>query len=191
MKKILVVLALAAVAMAFSNKPAGDIYLQDKGGYIKFFSTAPMEDITAENKASSAIFKSEDGYLKIKVPIRKFEFEKDLMYQHFLEKKYMWAEKYSDAEFLGNITNIADIDLTTDGSYDANVKGTLTIRGVAKEYEQQGTLTVENGGELIKCDAVFNVKLEDHKVPIPRMVIDNIAEVVEVTVKLEMPKYKK
>lgn len=191
MKKIFVLVAVATVALSFALKPQGTTYLQDQSGSIKFFSTAPMEDITAINKSSSAILKSGDGYLKVKVPIRKFEFEKDLMYQHFLEKKYMWVEKYPEAEFQGNITNVSDIDFTKTGSYPATVKGTLTIRGVAKEYTSTGTVEIEGAGDVVKCNSVFKVKLEDHEVPIPKMVIDNIAEEVELTINLVLPKYVK
>jgi len=191
MKKLLLLITVASVAFAFALKPEGTTYLQEKSGSIKFFSTAPLEDITAINKGSSAILKSGDGYLKVIVPIRKFEFEKDLMYQHFLEKKYMWAEKYPEAEFKGNITNLADIDFTKNGTYDATVKGTLTIRGVAKEYETSGTVTIAGAGDLVQCHSVFKVRLEDHKVPVPKMVVDNIAEEVELTIDLELPKYVK
>lgn len=191
MKHIIVCIAVAAMTLSFAVQKKNTIYVQDKSGSIKFFSTAPLEDITAINKGSSAILKTADGYIKVNVPIRKFEFEKDLMYQHFLEKKYMWVEKYSTAEFVGNIQNLSEIDFTTPGSYPATVKGNLTIRGVAKEYTTAGTITVEGPGDIVKCDAVFKVKLEDHKVPIPKMVVDNIAEEVELTVNLVLPKYVK
>ena len=46
--------------------------------------------------------------------------------------------------------------------------------------EIKGTLKVENG--KITLHAVFNVKVADHEIEIPSLVIDNIAETVEVTI---------
>ena len=182
-----VVAALTLVFLGF--KPSPKVYLQKKGGEIKFFSTAPMEDITAINHESSAILKTGDGYLKVVTPIKSFEFEKDLMFKHFLEKKYMWADKYPKAEFIGNITNISSVNFDKNGSYPVDVTGKLTIRGVEKEYTVKGTLEVKDS--KVTCDAVFNVNLEDHEVPIPKMVIDNIAETVELTIGLDLDIYEK
>ncbi|MFY0673087.1 MAG: YceI family protein [Bacteroidia bacterium] len=184
---IVTITLFALMALAF--KPAGKVFFQNQSGEIKFFSTAPLEDITALNHKSSALLKTEDGSLTVKVPIRAFEFEKDLMYQHFLEKKYMWAEKHPEAELKAKITNLGEIDFDKDGTYNASVQGNLSIRGVSKEYTFNGKITVK--GDNVKCDSKFDVKLEDHEVPIPRMVTENIAEVVEVTVNLDLDKYEK
>lgn len=181
------VLTIALFAVAF--KPTNKVFFQNQAGEIKFFSSAPLEDITALNHKSSALLKTEEGSITVKVPIRAFEFEKDLMYQHFLEKKYMWAEKHPEAELRAKITNLGDVDFNTDGTYNANVKGDLTIRGISKEYSFSGKITVK--GDNVKCESKFDVRLEDHKVPIPKMVTENIAEVVEVTVNLDLDKYEK
>lgn len=190
MKKIGFLLGLGLAVMALSfTKPAPTTYFLKKGGEVKFFSSAPMEDITALNHNSSAVFKTSDYSMTIKIPVKSFEFEKDLMYQHFLEKKYMWAEEYPYAEFKGALENPKSVNFEKDGTYDATVTGTMTIRGIAKEYKIPGTITI--AGDDVECNAKFMVKLADHEVPIPKVVVKNIAEEVEVTVKLPMKKYVK
>ncbi|MGB0431965.1 MAG: YceI family protein, partial [Bacteroidia bacterium] len=141
--------AIALITMAFM--PTSSVYLQKQAGEIKFFSTAPLEDITALNHKSSALLKTADGSLKVIVPIRAFEFEKDLMYQHFLEKKYMWAEKHPEAILQAKITNIDEIDFNKNGVYNAKVNGSLNIRGVEKEYAVDGKITIND--DNVKCSA--------------------------------------
>lgn len=182
------IMATLAILL-FAFKPADKIYLQNQAGEIKFFSTAPLEDITALNHKSSGLLKTADGSITLKVPIRAFEFEKDLMYKHFLEKKYMWAEKHPEAELKGTITNLTEINFDKNGTYKANVKGTLTIRGISKDYDISGEIIVND--KNLKCNAKFMVKLADHEVPIPKMVTENIAEEVEITVNLDMNVYEK
>ncbi len=189
MRILILSLTTALTIMALAFKAENKVFFQNQAGEIKFFSSAPLEDITALNHKSSALLKTQDGSITVKVPIRAFEFEKDLMYEHFLEKKYMWAEKYPEAELKGTITNISEIDFNKNGEYDAHMKGNLTIRGISKEYSVVGKIIVNDNN--VKCNSKFIVKLEDHEVPIPKMVTENIAETVEVTVNLDMNIYEK
>ena len=49
-----------------------------------------------------------------------------------------------------------------NGNYAATVKGTLTIKGIAKPVTVKGTIVVNNG--VIKVDAAFIVKLVDYNI---------------------------
>ncbi len=160
---------------------AQDVY-QTKEGYVKFFSKALVEDITAENHKVNSVLKADTGEMAFKVKINKFEFAKDLMKEHFNEN-YMETEKYPDAKFSGKILNIKDIDLSKDGKYEVEVEGELTMHGKTKTYQAKGTL--EKLGESIKANTVFVVVLKDHKIKIPKVVFHNIAEKVEVTIKMD------
>ena len=190
MKKIGFLLSMSLVAFVFSfTKPAGNTYFLKKGGEVKFFSSAPMEDITAINHSTSALLNTAGNTMTVKIPVKAFEFEKDLMYQHFLEKKYMWSEKYPYIDFKGSLENVGSVNFDENGTYETSVTGTMTIRGVSKEYTIPGTIKVD--GENINCNAKFMVKLADHEVPIPKVVVKNIAEEVEITVDLPMAKFVK
>lgn len=99
------------------------------------------------------------------------------MQQHFNEN-YMESSKYPFAEFKGSI--LEAVDLTKDGSYPVTVKGDLNIHNVTKSYTVKGQVTVGQG--KITANSKFQVKLADHHIKIPRLVIRNIAEVVQVQV---------
>jgi len=157
-------------------------------GEISFFSKTPVEDIEAINKKTQGILKPKTNEIVFVAPIVSFHFEKPLMEEHFNEN-YMESDKgndYKTAIFKGKI--IGDVDYTKDGEYKVTVKGTLKIHAVTKEREIPGTITVKNG--KFHVNSKFQVKLKDHDIAIPKLVIKNIAEVVDVTVNIDFEKKK-
>src|SRR3954470_9133927 len=151
MKKHLI-LAMALILSA-SYSFAQDKYFT-KTGKIEFYSKASMEDIEAKNKTVTAVIDSKTGAIQFAVQMKGFEFEKQLMQQHFNEN-YVESDKYPKAEFKGIITNNSEINYTKDGTYTAKVKGKLTIHGVTKDVETTGTFKVNSG--KIDANSTFNV----------------------------------
>jgi len=147
---------------------------------VTFFSDAPLEDIAATNVKSVALVDLSKGDFAFSVPIKDFEFEKTLMKEHFNEK-YMETEKYPKSFFQGKFVNLIS---SKTGEQSVSAKGKLTIHGVAKEVEIPGTVMVEPGKLSMK--AVFKVKLADYKIKIPKIVWQNIAEEIEVTVDFQL-----
>lgn len=149
-------------------------------GKVKFFSSAPLEDIEAISEKVSAIYNAQNGEVAAIIPIKSFEFENGLMQEHFNEN-YMESEKYPKASFSGKIYNPGK-DFSGK-VFQTEAKGKLTIHGVTKERIIPLTLTYQEDGS-IKVTAKFMVKVADHKIKIPSIVFQNIAEEVEVTFKL-------
>lgn len=144
---------------------------------MSFFSYTPIEDIKAESKEAMGAIDVSTGSVYFKVRIRSFQFRKSLMREHFNEK-YMESGKYPYAEFRGRILEIPD--LSRSGEYSVTVKGDLNIHGVSRAYTTQATLKAQ--GTSIQATSSFKVRLADHRIRIPSIVIANIAEVVDVSV---------
>lgn len=144
---------------------------------FSFYSSAPLEDIEAKTTQGVSAINTATKAIYFKVPINTFQFRKKLMQEHFNEN-YLESDKYPHAEFKGKV--VENVDLKKDGVYPVTVEGTLDIHGVAKTYREKGTITVQNG--VVSAKSKFNVRVADHKIKIPSLVVKNIAEVVEVTV---------
>lgn len=142
---------------------------------VSFFSKAAVEDIKAENAKATSIFNTATGEVVFTIPISDFKFEKSLMEKHFNEK-YMESEKFPRSTFAGKLLGY---DAAERGEQKVTAKGKLTIHGVTKEIEVPGT--VEWSADKVVAKAIFSVKLEDYKIKIPKLLWQNIAEVVEVT----------
>ena len=172
MKKIiLLIIVVCASTTLFAQKK----YTAEKT-FVSFFSDALVEDITAENTKSSAIFNSETGDIAFSIPMKEFKFAKSLMQQHFNEK-YVESEKFPKSTFQGKI-----IGFKSDGTGAQQVKaqGKLTIHGVTKDIDIPGT--IEAQGNKLVMKSKFMVKVADYDITIPQLVFQNIAEEVEVTV---------
>lgn len=150
-----------------------------KTGRINFFSKAPLEDIEGKNKTVTAVMDTKTGAIQFAVQMKGFEFEKQLMQQHFNEN-YVESDKFPKAEFKGTITNNSEINYTADGTYTAKVKGRMTIHGVTKNVETTGTLKVSGG--KIDASSVFNVFISDYNIRIPAVVKDKVSNTIKVVV---------
>lgn len=144
---------------------------------LSFFSETPLENISATSKQGVSAIDSETQSIYFKVAIQTFEFKKPLMQEHFNEK-YLESDRYPYAEFKGNIQEPIDFDKKGTSTVTAN--GELSIHNVTKSYTVQAQLQINDKG--LTAEATFPVSLKDHDIKIPRLVIKNIAEVVEVTV---------
>lgn len=144
---------------------------------IEFFSATPIEDIKAINKDSKALVNTTTNEFAFVVPIVGFKFEKELMEVHFNEN-YMESDKYKTAYFKGTINGV--VDYLKDGVYSVSAAGILNIHGVDQSREIEAEITVKDGVMTIK--STFKVKLADHKIKIPKVVVKNIAEEVNVSV---------
>jgi polyisoprenoid-binding protein YceI len=156
-----------------------------KGGTIRFSSETPVEKIDAVNHQVNSALDVAKGDFVFKVLIRGFEFEKALMQEHFNEN-YMESEKFPNAMFNGKIVNIKDVNVAKDGSYKVVVEGDLTMHGVTNKIKVNGTLDVK-GGKLTG-KSTFSIKPGDYNITIPKAVIKNIAEAIQVNVDVTLDK---
>lgn len=182
MKKVAAV--VLGLVFAAAGAVAQDKYFT-KTGKISFYSKASLENIEAHNRSVTAVLDSKTGNLQFSVNIKGFEFDKALMQDHFNEN-YLESTKYPKAEFKGQITNNGDIDYSKDGTYNAKVKGKLTIHGETKDADADGTVTVKGGKVMLTSD--FNVALADYKIKNDKM--NNISNTIRVSVNCSLDPLK-
>lgn len=174
MKRIFLLIA----AIGFAASVQAQKVFSTKNGKISFYSKAPLEDIEARNSEVESKLSSTSGQVVFMLLIKGFQFENQLMEEHFNEN-YMESNKYPKSDFKGYITNVSNIDFTKDGTYNAKVKGDLTIHGVTRPVETEGTLEVKGGKVVARTK--FPVKLKDHNIG-GAMVGKKIAETILVDV---------
>lgn len=151
----------------------------DRSGKASFFSSAPMEDIEAHNGQAVSIFDLQSGEMVASMLMKSFHFRKALMQEHFNEN-YIESDKYPKATFKGKVTNLHEFDVKKNGKYLLKVNGDITLHGVTKPISLEAEAIVKDGA--INARAVFPLIVKDFKIQIPRLVRNNIAEEVEVTV---------
>lgn len=152
-------------------------------GTASFFSSAPLEDISASTDHPQAALDTETGEILVKIPMNTFSFRKKLMQEHFNEQ-YLETEKYPEAVFQGHLSVIPE----ENGSVvNSMAKGMITIHGVQKRIKTPVTLT--RVGDIIHGETKFDIRITDYNIKVPRIVVKNIAEVVQVSVNMEFKPY--
>ena len=168
MKKVLVILLIISSLLAF--RVNAQLFITQTGE-TSFFSETPLENISALNKQVAAIINTSTAEVAVRIQNVAFHFPNKLMEEHFNEN-YMETEKYPNSTFKGKIQEV--IDYQKEGVYDVTAKGTLEMHGVKQERTLKGKLTVAPNQLTIICN--FDVKLADHKIEIPTLVVAKIAE---------------
>lgn len=188
-KSALLFIALIAGALSLNAQ-----VFMGKHTKVSFFSTTPMENITAEDTIATMILNGKTGDVMATINCEGFIFPNALMREHFNEN-YMETSKEGPkdakgkptypnkfASFKGKIQET--IDYSKDGSYPITMVGTLKIHNVSQPATLTGTLVVKGG--MVTVDSKFAVKLADYKIEVPSAVGTKIAESIDITVHCEM-----
>lgn len=154
-----------------------------KVAQVVFTSDAPLEKIEGKNTNGLVVLDAATSRLECSVLIKGFQFEKALMQDHFNEN-YMESHKFPKGVFKGTITNMQDIHLKKDGTYPVVVKGDLTLHGVTKSFAPTGKVIVKGG--KITASSSFEILVADFNIEIPKVVRENIADKVKVTIQADL-----
>ncbi|MFY7860850.1 MAG: YceI family protein [Chitinophagales bacterium] len=157
-----------------------------KNTQVRIFSSTPIEDIDAKTNTAVLALNEKSGKVLMKLQIKSLNFPKKLMQEHFNEN-YMESDKYPTAEFEGVIQNIPDFNVHK--TTELKAKGTITIHGVKREIDVPISLTTSK--DKVVGQSTFKVKCADYNVEIPKIVLKNIAEDIEVTILSELNPIKK
>lgn len=147
-----------------------------KSGSISINANTPLETIEATNNQTLSKLSDKSGQLVFMLLIKGFTFKNALMQEHFNEN-YMESAKFPQAKFRGKINE--KIDYTKAGENKVTCTGDLTIHGVTKATTITGTIKVVDGKLVL--DSKFSVKLKDFNIEVPKLVFQNIAEDIQVT----------
>lgn len=175
-KSILTIVAAALITFSsFSQK------MVTTKSQLKIFSHTTAEDIQATNTKAIGTIIAETGEVVFSIPMQAFEFEKALMQKHYNSPKFLDTKQFPKAKLIGKITNLSEVNLKKDGTYNATVNGTLELHGVTKPFEENATVTVKGGA--VSVTSKLKIVLADYKIAFEKgKPSTNIAKTIEVSV---------
>lgn len=173
MKKVLLTLGVLVsfISTSFSQT------FSCTNGSISFFQETSVEDIDGRSKNLASAINTSNNSIAYKVAMKSFLFEKSLMQDHFNEN-YVESDKYPYATYTGKINE--KIDWGKDGTYNITSSGTLTLHGVSKQIVEKGILVIK--GSSISILNNFKIKFTDYNVEVPKLLIMQISDTVDVKV---------
>lgn len=150
-----------------------------KGGYVRFFSTTPMENIEGISQTAVSTLDLDSGAIAIKARNTTFAFPNKLMQEHFNEN-YMESARFPVSAFRGKVTGIDKSALDAGKRIQVTVDGDLDVHGVRKHYTTTGFLRKVADGS-VDGETKFHVRIADHDIKIPSIVMAKIADSMEIT----------
>lgn len=166
------ILPLALLLTALNNLQAQ--VLSFDHGEIEFYTTSILSDIEAISEDVTITVDIQSGNVELALEIASFEFEYELMQEHFNEK-YMESDKFPLATFKGKITQ--DLSKITEES-EIKLNGEMTIHGVTKEINIKALISKKNDFVMVKTK--IPIVFKDYKVDEPSIMSKSLAEDVEV-----------
>jgi polyisoprenoid-binding protein YceI len=158
MKKTILILALVTLT--------GSLFAQRKtttSATVSFNATTSIDNLPkADNKTAIAAIDTKTGVVQFEANVKSFAFANPTMQGHFNSDRWMNSDAFPTLSFKGTITNLSDVNLAKDGSYTANVDGTLSIRGKEQKITVPANITVKGG--VISATSDFSVKLADYEI---------------------------
>jgi polyisoprenoid-binding protein YceI len=184
MKKTIFNLVIAAILILSSAFSTIGNKLVSKSGHVSFYSHTALEDISADNYKLVSTLETETGEMVFSVPMQSFEFEKSAMQKHFNSSKFLDTKQFPKSKFIGKITNISDIDFSSDGTYTANVTGDLSIHGETKTITENANITVN--GAKVTVEVELSITLADYNIAFKKgKPSTNIAKTIDAKIKAE------
>jgi hypothetical protein len=158
-----------------------EIYMT-RTGTVQFVSDAPLEVIKAVSIEMQGAINPLDKTFAFVIDNKSFKgFNSPLQQEHFYEN-YMQVRDYPKSTFEGKI--IEKIDLQSAAEQTIRAKGILNVHGVEQERIIKGTIKIT--GDKIILHAGFTIPLEEHRIKIPKVVYQKIAEIIDVQVDAEL-----
>jgi len=156
MKKMLFQFMLLVLSITIVH---GQKLYSTRTGQMKFNASGGVEKIAAVNNQVDSKMIDKTGQIVFSVLIKGFKFDNQLMEDHFNEN-YLESTKYPKADFKGYISNISQVNFTTDGKYNITAEGTLTIHGVSQKITVQGIMIISHGTPSI--NGSFKIKIKEY-----------------------------
>lgn len=144
-------------------------------GEIEFYTSSVLSDIEAVADKATVNFNVETGEIDVLIDIMSFEFEYDLMKNHFNEK-HMETDRFPTATFKGKVEQ--DLSAGIENETEVDASGDLTIHGVTKRVSIKANIS--NEGEFTVVKTKIPVVFEDYNVDEPSILTKSVAKNVEV-----------
>ena len=148
-------------------------------GKIEFYTGTVVSDIEAVTNKADVSLNIETGEVAVSIQIKSFEFEYDLMQEHFNEK-HLESDKFPNATFTGKI--VQDISGGIKNEVTVDAVGDLTIHGVTKNVKFKVNLTGQADFTVVKTKVP--VVLKDYNIDEPSILSKSVAKDVMVAVTL-------
>ncbi len=148
-----------------------------ESGKVTFLSEAKFNSFSGTSDQLQGLIDLEKNLVDFYVDLNTLKTGIGLRDRH-MRDNYLETKKFPYAEFTGSFAEIPN--LPTGQPVRVEVSGKFKVHGVVQSRTFSGILKKENSGELL-LEATFEVKLEDHKIEVPKVLAYELATQESIT----------
>ena len=178
MKKLIYILLLVNFGVLAQGK------VITKTGSLNFEASVPsFEEVVAKNNSVTAILNTDNGEFAALALVKGFRFKNALMEEHFNEN-YAESDEFPKATFKGTIKDL-NISKITESARSISINGELNFHGKTKKLKDL-IGTISKKGDKFIMSGVFELKVSDFDIKIPKVVRNKVSDTVDVTFQFEL-----
>lgn len=167
--------ALLLTALVLAAPTSGQTYASEEGT-VTFTSRVPLHTFTGTSERLNGQIDLGSGAVDFYVDLETLETgigrrDRDM-------RETLGTDRFPFAEFTGRLTT--RFDPARDGPQPARASGTFTLHGVALPLAVAGTLERTRRG--LRLRAAWEVRLDDHDITPPRLLMMKVDEVQAVEI---------
>lgn len=156
MKKVILVLSLFVATGSLLAQP-----LTTSSATVSFDATTPIDALPkADNKTVIASLNTTTGAILFEAAVNNFAFSNPKIQEHFNGANWMNSANFPKFSFSGKIDKLKEAKFNKNGSYDVDITGNLTVKGVSKQIKTPARITVANG--KVSATAAFSIVLAEY-----------------------------
>lgn len=167
------------LTLAFSIPTIGQSY-QGEGLHTVFLSSAKLNSFEGVSDQLNGLVDVNKNLVDFYVDLNTLDTGIKLRDKH-MRDDYLDTKKYPFAEFTGAfaLNDLEKIKLNQSGIYI--ILGTFEVHGVALKREIELTLDFESNKQGVSFETVFEIKLTDHDIEIPKLMFYELSNKLTLT----------
>lgn len=177
-------LLIAALWVGCASVPVHAQVFKALDGRAVFESSAQIESFQGTSPHLAGLVNLADSTVDFYLDLNTLETGISLrdrqMRDQFLETK-----RFPYAEFTGRL--YTPVDLSSSAPQKVFVQGGFTVHGVRRVIDVVGTITPMDA-DRIRVQAEWDVRLKDHDIEVPSLLVFRLNETIRVTIDLAMTK---
>lgn len=142
---------------------SGNLFAQryvTRNGVVRITYHHPLVGtLETENRQVNVGFDAATGELQMRILMLSFRFHRGF-HQEMYNDYFVENPHFSNAGFVGQVTNLDAIDLGRQGPQDLKVSGKLTLRNFTNTESSTARFTVTPNG--LEGKAVFQINIKDY-----------------------------
>ncbi|TGN18497.1 YceI family protein [Leptospira idonii] len=146
-----------------------------ESGKIQFKSESKLETIYGEGETVSGFLDPKTKQIQVIIDLKDFSTDNRLQTSH-LQDNYLETHIHPKAIYIGEVKEVKETGEVT-------ALGSLELHGVKREKVSL-TGTVAGSSGRIELQSLFEIRLEDYKIEVPKMLFYKISPEIKVRAKI-------